>query len=165
MYFPCNWEFGSALSKLRNFGGEGVEPPNPLGTPLFSVLSCGKYTTLWDVPNYTTLWDVPNLKLYLTVLRSFQKAILNVCPIFNRYIAASVRRDSSLGIVTGYGLGGAGSSPGRGEIFRTRPDRPCSLPSLLYNGYRVFPGGKPLSPPPGLSSLLRGTFFTLLWAF
>jgi hypothetical protein len=28
MYFPRNWEFGSALSKLRNFGG-GVNPPNP----------------------------------------------------------------------------------------------------------------------------------------
>ena len=35
-----------------------------------------------------------------------------------------------------------GSNPGRGEIFRTRPDRPWGLPSLLYNGYRVFPRGK-----------------------
>ena len=35
-----------------------------------------------------------------------------------------------------------GSNPGRGEIFRTRPDRPWGLPSLLYNGYRVFPGAK-----------------------
>jgi hypothetical protein len=32
MYFPRNWEFGSALSKLWNFGG--FEPPNPLSTPL-----------------------------------------------------------------------------------------------------------------------------------
>jgi len=29
-----------------------------------------------------------------------------------------------------------------GEFFRTCPDRPWSPPSLLYNGYRVFPGGK-----------------------
>jgi len=29
-----------------------------------------------------------------------------------------------------------------GEIFLTRPDRPWGPPSLLYNGYRVFPGGK-----------------------
>ena len=29
-----------------------------------------------------------------------------------------------------------------GEIFRTCPDRPWGQPSLLYNGYRVFPGGK-----------------------
>jgi len=28
------------------------------------------------------------------------------------------------------------------EIFRTCPDRPCDPPNLLYNGYRVFPGGK-----------------------
>jgi len=35
-----------------------------------------------------------------------------------------------------------GSNPGRGEIFRTRPDRSWGLPSLLYNGYRMFPGGK-----------------------
>ena len=31
---------------------------------------------------------------------------------------------------------------GGGEIFRTRPDRPRGTPSLLYNGYRVFPGGE-----------------------
>ena len=32
--------------------------------------------------------------------------------------------------------------PVGGEIFRTCPDRPWGPPSLLYNGYRVFPGGK-----------------------
>ena len=36
---------------------------------------------------------------------------------------------------------GDGISVG-GEIFRTCPDRPWGPPSLLYNGYRVFPGGK-----------------------
>ena len=41
-----------------------------------------------------------------------------------------------------YGLDGRGLNPGRGEIFRTHPDRPWGPPSLLYNGYRVFPGGK-----------------------
>ena len=35
-----------------------------------------------------------------------------------------------------------GSNPGGSEIFRTCPDLPWRLPSLLYNGYRVFPGGK-----------------------
>ena len=29
-----------------------------------------------------------------------------------------------------------------GEIFRKCPDRPWGPPSLLYNGYRVFPDGK-----------------------
>src|SRR5215510_13741196 len=35
-----------------------------------------------------------------------------------------------------------GSNLGGGAIFRTRPDRPWGPPSLLYNGYRVFPGVK-----------------------
>jgi len=35
-----------------------------------------------------------------------------------------------------------GSNPGVGEIFRACPDRPWVPPSLLYNVYRVFPGGK-----------------------
>ena len=35
-----------------------------------------------------------------------------------------------------------GSNSGEGEIFRTRPDRPWGPPSLLYNGYRILPGGK-----------------------
>jgi len=30
-----------------------------------------------------------------------------------------------------------GSNPDGGDVFRTYPD-----PSLLYSGYRVFPGGK-----------------------
>jgi len=48
-----------------------------------------------------------------------------------------------------------GSNPGGGEIFRTFPDRLWAPPSLLYNGYWVFPGGKQRperdadpSPPP-----------------
>jgi hypothetical protein len=35
-----------------------------------------------------------------------------------------------------------GSNPGGGEIFRTCPDRPWGPPSLLYNGYGLFPSGK-----------------------
>ena len=52
-------------------------------------------------------------------------------------------RDSSVGIATRCGLDGPGiESRCGGEIFRTRPGRPWDPPSLLYNGYRVFPGGK-----------------------
>ena len=32
--------------------------------------------------------------------------------------------------------------PVGGEIFRIRPYSPCGPPSFLYNGYRIFPGGK-----------------------
>ena len=43
--------------------------------------------------------------------------------------------------MTDYGLDGPGSNPG-GTRFSARPDRPWGPPSLLYNGYRVFPGGR-----------------------
>jgi len=35
-----------------------------------------------------------------------------------------------------------GSNPRGDENFHTRPDGPYVPPSLLYNGYRVFSGGK-----------------------
>jgi len=45
-----------------------------------------------------------------------------------------------------------------GEIFRTRLDRLWGPPSVLYNGYRVFPGGKAaeawLNHPPHLGPRL-----------
>jgi hypothetical protein len=49
---------------------------------------------------------------------------------------------SVVGIALPTGWTVRGSNPGGGEIFRTCPDRPWGPPSLLYNGYRVFPGGK-----------------------
>jgi hypothetical protein len=50
---------------------------------------------------------------------------------------------SSVGIATAYGLDGPVIGSRWGQVFfRTRPDRPWGPPSLLYNGYRVFPGGK-----------------------
>ena len=48
---------------------------------------------------------------------------------------------SSVGIATDYVLDGPVIESRWGEIFR-RPDRPWTPPSLLYNGYRVFPGVK-----------------------
>jgi hypothetical protein len=49
---------------------------------------------------------------------------------------------SSVGIATDYRLAVRGSNPGGGEIFCTCPDQPWGPPSLLYDGYRVFLGGK-----------------------
>ena len=51
-------------------------------------------------------------------------------------------QDSTVGIATRNGLDGPGiESQWGGEIFRTRPDRPWGLPSLLYNGYRGLSRG------------------------
>jgi hypothetical protein len=44
------------------------------------------------------------------------------------------------GLVTGWTV--RGSNPDGCAIFRTRPDRSWSPPSLQYNRYLVFPGVK-----------------------
>jgi hypothetical protein len=66
---------------------------------------------------------------------------------------------SSVLIATDYALDGPGSNPGRGEIFRKRPDRPWGPSSLLYNGYPVFTGvnrpGRGADHPPLLAPSLR----------
>jgi hypothetical protein len=49
---------------------------------------------------------------------------------------------SCVGIVTDCGLEGPGIESRWGKIFGTYPDWLQGPPSLLYNGYRVFPGGK-----------------------
>jgi hypothetical protein len=46
MYIPRNWEFGSALSKLWNFGG--FEPPTPLGTPLLALSYPTVFPSAWN---------------------------------------------------------------------------------------------------------------------
>jgi hypothetical protein len=48
---------------------------------------------------------------------------------------------SSVGIATGYGLDGPGIKSRWRQDFPALPDRPWGPPSLLYNGYWVFPGG------------------------
>jgi len=50
--------------------------------------------------------------------------------------------DSAVGIASRYGLEVRRPIPVGGEIIRARPDRPWGPPSLLYNGYRILPGGK-----------------------
>jgi hypothetical protein len=59
----------------------------------------------------------------------------------DKYILSSVSRvaQSVQRLATGWIV--RGSNTGGGEIFRTCPDLPWGPPSLLYNGYGVFPGG------------------------
>ena len=50
--------------------------------------------------------------------------------------------------------------PVGGEIFLTCPDRSWGPPSLLYNGYRVFPGfkerpGRDADPSPPSSDVVK----------
>ena len=65
---------------------------------------------------------------------------LITCNIYVRIYMTGL--GSSAGIATDYGLDGPGIESWWGARFSARPDRPLGPPSLLYNGYRVFPGGK-----------------------
>ena len=59
-----------------------------------------------------------------------------------------------------------GSNPGGGKIFHTCPDWPWGPPSLLYSGYRVFPGGKEQlgrdadPSPPSSAMVKKGQSYT-----
>jgi hypothetical protein len=68
---------------------------------------------------------------YATVLLEFCSVTL----VHVGRVAQSVWR-----LATGWTV--RGSTSCGGEIFRTCPDRPWGPPSLMYNGYRVFPGDK-----------------------
>jgi len=60
-------------------------------------------------------------------------------------LSESMGWDNAVSIVPRYRLDGPGIEPrwgGGGEIFRNLPDWFWGLPSLLYNGYWVFPRGK-----------------------
>jgi len=46
MYFPRKWEFGSALSKPRNFGGVGGWTTPPRYATGFRVISCCNHNSL-----------------------------------------------------------------------------------------------------------------------
>jgi hypothetical protein len=65
----------------------------------------------------------------------------SISPGIERWILVFCRPGISVGIASDYGLDGPGIESRWGEIFLC-PDWPWGLPSLLYNGYRVFPGGK-----------------------
>jgi len=69
-------------------------------------------------------------------------------------------KGSSVGIATGYELDGPRIECRWGEIFRTCPDRLWGPPSLMYNGYRVFPGdkerpGRDADPSPASSAVIK----------
>ena len=65
---------------------------------------------------------------------------LRVSQIEGKFSTTSRRALLQLGVNTCYGLDGPGIESRWGQFFCTLPDRPWSLPSLLYNGYWLFPG-------------------------
>ena len=68
--------------------------------------------------------------------------ITYLCPRITLQTPVFVGWDSSVGKATTLGAGRPEMESRWVRDFRTRPDRPWDPPSLLYNRYRVFPGGK-----------------------
>ena len=74
---------------------------------------------------------------------------------------------SVVGTATGYGLDGPGIESWWGRDYpRTCPDQHWGPPSLLYNGYRVFPRGKERPgrdadpSPPSSAVVMKGYRYT-----
>ena len=122
--FPCKYYCSILLGSLTNLrtGGNILPPPRP---PTTSI----EYPT------------------------SLLGALVKPCPHdeFYQHSFTCVGPDSSVGVATRYLLDGPGIKSQWGARFsspvQTGPGGP---PSLLYNGYRLFPGGKAVDdhPPP-----------------
>jgi len=106
--------------------------------------TAGRYQRLWrglavgqsgsSVLDLVLSWAPSYIYIYIY--------IVCVCVCVCEHNALS-DRDNAIGIAIRYGLGRSGGRiPLGGEIFLTRPYRTCSPPSLIYSGYRLFPGGK-----------------------
>ena len=86
---------------------------------------------------HTAIISLHSINQLVLCLLGVRKEILNVP------IGLYGGRDSSVGIATRYGLDGPGIESRWRRDF-PHPSRPAlGPPSLLYNGYRVFPAGKP----------------------
>jgi hypothetical protein len=89
------------------------------------------------------MWNSPTMRMRRGKRRRLLKRMRRRGGDFDRDNIHHGCRVSSVGIATGYGLDGPGIESRWGyEIFLTRPDQPWGPPSLLYSGYRAFPGGK-----------------------
>jgi hypothetical protein len=84
-------------------------------------------------------WHFPAPKMYLPLRDLCLKIRVHKIPQKYLHPSTMCGPGSSVGIATGYGLGG----PGIGGVrFSARPDWSWGPLCLLYIGYRVFPEGK-----------------------
>jgi hypothetical protein len=81
--------------------------------------------------------DQPTTDVYMVHVLGFR---LNDQPTTDVQMMSVL--DSAVGIATRYELVGPGIESRCGRDFQHPPHRPWGLPSLLYEGYLVIPGGK-----------------------
>jgi hypothetical protein len=155
----------NTLSRILSFGCDAVHSDGN-----FSVFwSCtlkmeaiGFSYIRYSAPEYTALHNRRQQTYCPQSWPRQPQASRSLCPILSIYCGPG----SSVGIATDYGLNGPGIES-RWEIFR--PSRLDLGPtSLLYNGYRVFPGGKLLlgravdHSPPSNAAVKKGKSIPLL---
>ena len=91
-------------------------------------------------PSYVTIYLIAAYKSTLCSLYHRRSSLTG--EVFTAITYFIGGPGSIVTIATGYGLDSPGMEFRYGDIFRTCPDRPWGPPSLLYNGYRFFPGAK-----------------------
>ena len=107
-----------------------------------------RYTENLSRPYVSGIWLTGKWRKFAVKTRQVSHFYLRTfvfvsCVFIEKHTARVGGRDSSVGIATTLQAGRSGDRiPVGGEIFRTRPDRPCGPPSILYDGYGVFTGGK-----------------------
>ena len=97
----------------------------------YAMQVCEKDCCNFQLSNNSRRFNFPS---FLCLIYSVVTVLHSVHRVLVGWVVQSAWR-----LATGWTV--QGSNPGEGEIFRTCPDRPLGPPSLLYNGYLVFPGG------------------------
>ena len=134
-----------------------------------------KYVHVWkhcaacdgQSARYSTSSAFPNVIANFKSRKNTHTAITHdTCILIPDYVG----RDSLVGIATRYGLDGMGIESRWGRDFPHPSSRPWGPPSLLLNGYRVFPGSKAggaLTTYPHAAPRLKSRTipFLPLWAF
>jgi hypothetical protein len=154
--------FAASFCSFKNCPFPGLlrssSPSDSLRIPILPVFQCiypasSDYDlssaifslTFSPAASHSSVWLLSLGHLKPNALR--KKKLKNVRNLFVIWVV-SVGRRSSVGIAIRYGLHSPGTESRWGDIIRTCPDWPWGPPSLLYKGYRVFPGGKTAGPWP-----------------
>ena len=82
-------------------------------------------------------FETQNISCIVLIFIGTQKSVWTQF-IYLEFFCPYTDQDSSVGIVTVYGLDGPGMEPVEDEIFYIHPERPWSPLNLSYNGYRVL---------------------------
>jgi hypothetical protein len=129
------WALRNVRKTFRSLSRPHQTDSHAAGFCLCRDISCFACVSL-RLTQQSVLRSVASVLLYTVGLEMSAK-----CRV--QGVVLSHRKTSNLFTYsTDYGPDGLGIESRWGRVFRTCPDRPWGPPCLLYNGYRVFPGGR-----------------------